>query len=229
MEDKKAIIFDSGSLISLSMNGLLEEIERLKEIFDGVFLITEEVKKEVVDYPIQRKQFELEALRLRELLTRGVLQTPDELGVDNKIISERTKNLIDLAEQMFLNHKRPVKLIHSGEASCLVLSKILTEKRVKNVIAIDERTTRMLIEKPINLKELLEKKLHTKIETNRKSYEYFKDFKIIRSAELMYVAWKKGLVKLKKDDAILDALLYAVKFKGCAISSEEIEEIKRLK
>ncbi len=32
----------------------------------------------------------------------------------------------------------------------------------------------------------------------------------------------------KKDKELLDALLYGVKFKGCAISSVEIEEMKRL-
>ena len=39
-----AIIFDASTLISFSMNGLLGELERLKGIFKGKFLITQEVK-----------------------------------------------------------------------------------------------------------------------------------------------------------------------------------------
>jgi len=43
----------------------------------------------------------------------------------------------------------------------------------------------------------------------------------------MYVAYKKGLIKLK-GELVLDALLYALKFKGCSISGEEIRQIKRI-
>lgn len=34
---KKAIIFDAGALITISMNGLDKEIRGLKSIFDGAF------------------------------------------------------------------------------------------------------------------------------------------------------------------------------------------------
>ena len=51
----KAIIFDSGTLISFSMNGVTEELEKLKGIFEGKFLITPDVKREVIDRPKQRK------------------------------------------------------------------------------------------------------------------------------------------------------------------------------
>ena len=108
------------------------------------------------------------------------------------------------------------------------MSKILLEKGIENIIVVDERTTRMLVEKPENLKELLERKTHTKIVLVKKDFQYFKEFKIIRSAELMYVAWKKNLLGVKKGE-VLDALLYALKFKGCSISDEEISEIKRMK
>jgi hypothetical protein len=85
----------------------------------------------------------------------------------------------------------------------------------------------MIVEKHENLREFLEKKLHVKIRVNHENLKYFKDFKIVRSTELVYVAYKKGLVKMKNPQ-VLDALLYAMKFKGAAISGEEIEEIKRL-
>jgi len=113
---------------------------------------------------------------------------------------------------------------------------------------IDERTTRMLTEAPENLEKMMERKLHMPLDAELSLLKELRDFKFIRSAELLYVAFKKDLVlsarnsvpsKLgtskevpfpsgKKSKDLLDALLYGVKFKGCAISSVEIEEMKRL-
>ena len=88
---------------------------------------------------------------------------------------------------------------------------------------------RMLVEKPENLKKLLQRKLHTIVTIKKENFAPFKGFKIIRSAELVYVAYKKGLVKLKNGKTVLDALLWAVKLNGCSISGEEINEIKRIR
>ena len=85
----------------------------------------------------------------------------------------------------------------------------------------------MLSEKPENLKKLLQKKLHVRIDIKKENLKHFKGFKIVRSTELIYIAYKKELVRIK-DKKILDALLYALKYKGCAISVDEIELIKRL-
>ena len=225
----KAIIFDAGALISLSMNGLIDELRKLKEIFSGSFLITQKVKEEIIDKPLTIKQFELEALRAKKLLDEGILELADSFGFGNSEIEARAMKIMEIANSFFYTSKGQVNIMHMGEASCLALSKMLTEKKINNVIAIDERTTRMLIEKPENLKELLRKKLHANIKLVKKNFEYFRDFRVIRSAELMYIAWKKGLVELKNGVSILDALLYALKFKGCSISFEEIEEIKKIK
>ena len=54
----KYLIFDSGPLINYSMNGSLHIIERLKKEFKGEFLITKEVKKEIIDNPKKIKRFE---------------------------------------------------------------------------------------------------------------------------------------------------------------------------
>ena len=134
-----------------------------------------------------------------------------------------------MSNSLLVSHKKPVRMIQIGEASCLALGKLLNEKGIENVISVDERTTRILVEKPQNLKDLLEKKLHTRIEIKNNSFGYFKDFKIIRSSEILYVAWKKEMIEINDGELLLDALLYAVKFKGCAISFDEIEEIKKFK
>ena len=226
-QNNKAIIFDSGVLISFSMNGITDLIKKLREIFKGKFLITTEIKQEIIDTPIKIKKFELEALKLKALLDEGVLEFPGSVGIKDSEIEKNDKEFLKVANSTFKGKEKDIHLLDHGEASCLALSKILTKKGVKNVLAIDERTTRMLVEKPENLKSIFEKKMNTKITIKKENLKFFKGFKIIRSAELVYVAYKKGLVKIK-DPLVLDALLYAVKFKGAAISGDEIEEIKKI-
>jgi hypothetical protein len=225
-QTNKALIFDSGALISFSMNGITDIIKELKEIFSGKFLITSEVKKEIINTPMKIKRFELEALKLKNLLDERVLEMPSSLMIKDSEITKKTNEILNIANSTFSSGGKNIHIMDIGEASCIALGKILNEKRIKNAIVIDERTTRILAEKPENLKRFLEKKLHVRIRT-KGNLGFFRDFKIIRSAELVYVAYKKGLVKLKNGN-VLDALLYAVKFKGAAISGDEIEEIKRI-
>ena len=56
----------------------------------------------------------------------------------------------------------------------------------------------------------------------------FKNFRFIRSTELVYIAYKNNLYDYKKDKLLLDALLYSLKHAGSSISTKEIEEIKSL-
>ncbi len=224
----KAIIFDAGTLITLAMNGLLPELKDLKKIFNGKFLITDEVKKEVIDRPINTKRFELEALKLQDMLNKKILELPSSLGIKPREISDNTDKYLQIANSTFSANGNNIKIVDLGEISCLALSKVLNDRKIKNVIAADERTIRVLSEKPDNLKSLFQKKLKTRIKANPKNYDYFKEFKFIRSAEIVYVAYKKGVIKLT-GPLVLDALLYAVKYKGCAISGDEIREIERIK
>jgi hypothetical protein len=224
----KAIIFDSSTLINFAINGLLQEFRELKELFDGKFLITEEVVKEIVDKPMKIKKFELEALKLKELITDGVLEMPFALGINKDKISKKTNEIMKIANSTFFGQGNAMHIIDIGEASCLALSKLLNEKGIKNLISVDERTVRLLCEKPENLLAIFQKKLHMDIKVKKENFQSFKDFKFIRSTELIYIAYKKGIVKLRNHQNILDALLYAMKLNGCSISDDEINEIKRL-
>jgi len=223
----KAIIFDSSTLINFALNGLLTEFRELRKLFDGKFLITREIVAEVVDKPLKIKRFELEALKIKELIMDKVLELPSSLNVDENKISKMTTEIMNLANNTFIGKGNAIHLIDIGESSCLVLSKLLDEKGIKNVLSVDERTTRLLGEKPDNLKSLLEKRLHTDIEVKEENLKSFSNFKFIRSTELMYLAYKKGIVKLKNNN-VLDALLYALKLNGCSISDEEISDMERL-
>jgi hypothetical protein len=210
------------------MNGLFEEIRGLKKIFDGKFIMTKEVKRETIDKPLTIKRFELEALKIKQLLDENIIVLPKDIGISDAQVTERTEQFLNMANSTFSIRDEKVHLIDYGEASCLALSQILNEEKIKNVIAVDERTTRMLCERGENLRDLFQKKLHTRINTKKENFRFFKGFGFIRSTELIYVAYKKGIVKLE-NGVVLDALLYALKFKGCAISDYEISEIKKMR
>jgi hypothetical protein len=223
----KAIIFDSSTLINFVMNGLENILVSLKSKFPGKFLITQSVKQETVDRPMNNEKFELGALKILQLLDSKVLEMPESIGVSGNDIKTITQEMLKAANHSFSARGEFMHIIDEGEASCLALSKILTSKKIDNLIAIDERTTRMLGEKPENLQKLFEKKFHMPVKMFSNNLPDVKGIKFIRSSELVYVAWKKALVQLK-DGKVLDALLYATKYKGSAISREEIEEIKRI-
>lgn len=217
------LIFDAGPLINFSMSGLLPLFRRLRIEFNGKFMISEEVRNEIIDRPLGIDRYKLGALNLKSLLNDGIIEVP-ELSKDQKIEFEKRKvEFLNLANTTFYSKNRPINMIHNGEASTLALASILKP----NAAVFDERTTRMLCENPWNLRKLLEKKLHTPIRANEKNYSYFKDFKIIRSAELVYMAYKKKLHELQ-DPQILEAMLHGIKYNGCSISESEIEEIKRM-
>ena len=95
------------------------------------------------------------------------------------------------------------------------------------MLAIDERTARMLCEKPVNIEKIMSKRLHKRVKITENNLSELKKIKLIRSSELIYVAHKKGLTNLKGPNA-LEALLYGTKFKGSSISFEEINVLKKL-
>jgi len=149
---KKAILFDSGPIISFAMNGMTGVFRELKKIFRGKFIITNEVKSEVIDVPLRIKRFELEALMIKRLLDEGVFELPTSLDVKDSEIEKIDQEFLNTANSTFNGDGKDIHILDHGESSCLALSKILNEKGVKNIIAIDERTTRLLVEKPDNLK-----------------------------------------------------------------------------
>ena len=222
----KFLIFDAGPIISLTMNGMLPLIKKLKKEFDGEFILTPAVKHEVVDRPIKIKKYKLEAIQVRDMIEKGIFKMSDKFVPNNKLERE-IKRLLKVTNGVLRTSQtgEKIKIIHKGEAACLAFSKLCG---ADNVIVIDERTTRMLTESPQNLEKMMEKKLHTPLDAELSLLAELKNFKFIRSAELLFVAYKKGLIPIKKSKDLLDALLYGVKFKGCAISSSEVEEMKRL-
>ena len=223
MEQVKHLIFDSGPLINFAMNGSLHILERLKKDFKGDFLITKEVRKEIIDKPFTIKRFKLESLQIKALYDKKIIKLAGITKEQVDELREKRNKFMSIANSTFKTKKKYLHLIDKGECAVLALSEIIKSP----YIVIDERTTRMLCENPENLRKLLEKKLKTKITSNKENYSYFKNFKIIRSTELAYLAYKKKLFDLKYPEA-LEAMLYGLKYRGCSISEQEVIQMARM-
>ena len=225
----KSLIFDAGPIISLATNNLLWILEPLKRKFNGKFYITESVRKELVDRPLETKKFKFEAIQVERLIENGILEI-----ADNNFIRERTPNLLSTANEIFKAYNNYIKIVHFAEMSVIAAAIDLNA----DAIAIDEKTTRFLIENPKMIVEILKKTLHTPIAINESNLKQFnlmvKDIKAIRSIELVTVAYEQGMLDnfiTKIPDArknLLESVLWGVKLNGCAVSKEEIAQILRL-
>ncbi len=223
----KVLILDSGPLINFSLNSFLYLFEALKEQSGVRLVITPSVKREIVDRPIGIPRFELGALRLRDLISRGVIELPDVFGVKESEINERTHEYLEKANHFVRAQGKWISIVSEAEMSCLALSKILSEKGIENLVAVDERTTRMLCESPKSLEEMIGQRIHKRVSLARTSLSEFKSFKFVRSTELIYVAFKKGLLRIK-DPLALEAALYASKYHGSSTTFEELKVLQKL-
>lgn len=227
----KSIIFDTGPIISLAMNNLLWLLEPLKEKFNGEFYITEAVKKELIDRPLQTKKYKFEALQVLKLITNDTLKL-----MQNTVFEKKTQQLLHLANNSFRAKGHYIKVVHYAEMEALAAVLILGA----SALVTDERTTRYLVEKPEQEIERLQKKLHTKININHDNFNEFKQqvkgIKVIRSVELVTIAYELGMLDtyitekgkeiipdIKK--TLLESVLWGVKLQGCAISTLEIDDI----
>ncbi len=223
----KILILDSGPIINLSMNGLLYLFEEIKKSGNIRIILTDSVKKEVIDRPMDIPRFELGAIRVDELISENIFEMSDKIGISNSSIMERTQKILNKLNSTIKVNGKFITIVSEAECSCLALSQILNEKGIENLIAIDERTTRAIFEKPENLIRLMQKRLHKKAIIENNDFRKIGRFKFIRSSEIVFVAHKKNMTHIRGKKA-LEALIYATKYKGCAISDEEINQLKKL-
>jgi len=221
----KILILDTGTIITLSMNSFLYLFESLRKTSDVRFVIPPKVKFEIVDRPIGVPRFELEALRVQDLINKKIIELPTALGISNQEIKQKTDELMKIANRSIQDRGKFINIVSEAEISCLGLSSILTEKGIENIIAIDERTTRLLSEKPENLAGLMSHKLHHPVHLAQKDFTAL--FRFIRSTEMVYAAHKLDLLKVKGPKA-LEAALFATKFKGSSVSFDELKILKKL-
>jgi len=223
---QKYLIFDSGTLINVAQNCLINAFRSLETVFQGEFIITPAVKYETIEHPKNIKRYQWSAIRIEALLEEGLVRmAEDEEIVTNRELAEKTSWVLDTVNNSFFADGKAIHLIEKGEAECMALSLILTARGVQNATLIEERTARMICESPENLRKLMEEKLETKLEVKLEMLEEFQKIKVLRSTELMYYASKKGL--LDGDKTKLEAMLYALKFGGCSISEKEVQFLKK--
>ncbi|MBW2988534.1 hypothetical protein DRJ48_04405 [Candidatus Woesearchaeota archaeon] len=228
------LVFDSGPIISLALNNLLWVLNELKKHYKGKFIIPPEVKREVVEIPLQIRRYKFEAFQVLELLSEGVLS----LFETENLVSE-SEEALELANTIYYTKGHPIKILQRGETQALILAKQLRA----DAIVVDERTTRMLVEQPEGLKHVLSSKLHSRVELNKNNLARFNELaggiRVIRSVELVTVAYELGILDrylqgvdepLLKNPRreMLEASLWGLKLKGATVSQKEIEQILKL-
>jgi hypothetical protein len=181
------------------------------------------VKHELVDRPMRSKKFELKALRIREYINNGIVTMVDQKGV-----SDRAKEITRLANALFKYGKHSVRIVHEGEAQSLAL----LEKIGSGSLLIDERTTRLLIEDLDSLKKYIQHRTGFHLKVNKQVARDLKGrlsgIPVMRSSEVLAYAFENGNLDRLGGAETLHASLYGLKFAGCAITSDEIEQYVRL-
>jgi hypothetical protein len=223
----KSIVFDSGPIITFALNNLLWVLKDLKHEFNGEFYITPTIKQEIIDRPLGSKKFKFEAHQVSALVRDNIFKV-----YDHKELRPLSDKISNIANRCFIAQKHPITIVHDGEIEALACALL----NRSSAVAIDERTTRYLIEEPLSIHKILERKLHTKVQIDKKMVRNLKTLlvglNVLRSSELATICFIKGFFKKYELDVknshheLLDSLLWATKLNGCAISETEIKKIK---
>ncbi len=240
--NSRNIVFDTGPIINFAITGLLPKLTELKKKYNGDFIITSSVERELIDRPLSSKKFRLEALQVLKEIQSGSFKV-----FNDKAVSNLTKELLDLSNSCFKAKGNWIRIVSYAEISVLATAIHLESESV----VIDERTTRLLVEDPLKIKSILQKKLHVNVEVDKDKIrmlrELLKDLKVLRSVDLAVIMFEKGIFdeyiisgrKLNSSGLyhynfthpkllILESLLWALKLNGCSVQNREISEILKL-
>lgn len=224
----RCIVFDTGPLITLSLNNLLWVLKPLKEQYKGEFYITNSVKKESIDKPLQTKKFKFEAIQILKLVEEGIIKV-----IYDKNIKEKANFLFNEINSFFKAHDNYIKIVHYAEIETLAAGLVLKA----DSIVVDEFITRNIVENPKLVHERLEGKLHLPVIQNENAIKNIRqelNLNILRTFELILIAFELGLFKdyyLKLPYAkkqLLEGLLWGIKLNGCSITEQEINEALKL-
>ncbi|MBI5066313.1 hypothetical protein HZA97_08820 [Candidatus Woesearchaeota archaeon] len=222
----KALVFDTGPIISLATNNLLQLLPKLQEKFKGDFFITQGVHYEIIERPLKSRRFKFEALQVERRIEQGVLQV-----YNDKRITEKAKQILSQVNSCFKARGKYIQAVQLAEVETLVLAKEINA----DAVIIDELITRLLIENPEEIVKIMTHRLGEKVEVNKANLKQmqkqFKQIKVLRSAELVTIAFEMGILdkylvnipQARKE--LLEGLLWGVKLNGCAITEKEIDEI----
>lgn len=230
----RAIVFDTGPIISLTINNLLWLLEELRKEYKGEFYITPAVYDELINKPLSTRKYKLEALQVLPYITKGIVKVYNNLPIINI-----AKELDTIANNTFQVEGTYVQIVHRGEIEAVATAVFLKA----DAIAIDERTTRHLIESPERIAQHMENTMNKNVTINwenlKRVKELIGDLKVIRSVELVTIAYEKGFLNKYTENtatkivpnikqAVLEGALWGVKLNGCSVKEEEINDILRM-
>ncbi|MBI2666880.1 hypothetical protein HYX13_04670 [Candidatus Woesearchaeota archaeon] len=253
--ENKIIFFDAGPVITLIMSRLSWILPELKKQFNGKFYLTPAVHHELIERPLTMKRFKFEALQVSKLVHDGVFEVYD------KVPQKKVRELESLANGAFLLDDKAMDIVQSGELESVAAAlqegilqnskgtiRNIAGNSVRNIagnisiienapaVVMDERTLRLAIENPLEVQHLLENRFQKKIISRQEKIKAFsgmlKEVRIIRSIELIAIAYRLGLLEGYIPDGkdgreeLLDAVFWAAKLNGAAITEQEIEELK---
>lgn len=226
------IVIDSSTIISCAVNCMLWVFDELKA--KGVrFVVPAGVKHEVIDSGLSSQKFKLEAIRVMHHFSN---KTFEEYDGDLKA---ETSRLLGWSNSSFYIRNKQLSVLQDTDVQVAVLAK----KIGADAILTDERTLRLFIENPDSIKKFLESKFHEKVTVNENALhsftEYMHRIPVMRSAELIVYSFENGIFDptLKRcatsgipncQREVISGLLFALKFAGCAISFEEVNDYVNL-
>lgn len=222
----KILFFDTGPIITLVMSRMVWILPELKKKYGGKFYITPSVKRELITRPMDIKRFEFEALQALKLIKEGVLE------VYENIPEQEIRRLHTIANTSFKIANQNMEVVQSGEIESVVCAL----KAGAEAMVMDERTLRLFIENNKEMKALLERRFNKPVSVDTEKMKQFSKelsgMKIIRSIELVGVAYKMGLLdsyipeQKNGREVLIEAALWNVKYNGAAVTEHEVEEIK---
>ncbi|HII39052.1 TPA: hypothetical protein HA318_03565 [Candidatus Micrarchaeota archaeon] len=215
------LVLDSSSLISLSETCNIDCLYFFQHHSRALFIVPPSVYQEIIANPLKISCFEFSAVRLRKVVEDGVAieATAFEL-------KKRTREVMAAVNNCVRVNDKPLALLHEGEAQCLAAYWVFDVI----ALAIDEKTTRLLVENPQKLVQILKEERVGELEVDEKALARFKEVtfgvKIIRSVELIAVAAEKGFFRQYKqfENQAFHAALLAMRRAGCSLTDKELKE-----
>jgi predicted nucleic acid-binding protein len=222
----KNVVCDSSTLISLAETCNISCLQFLRERAPVNFVIPPSVYNEIISCPINLPQFEFSAVRLSKILADGTISLYSPPGLKN-----RTQKILRAANNVLRVDGRPLEILHAGEAECLAVC----SEAGAAALAIDEKTTRLLLEDPRKLWEAVSSEYGGRLSFNELAAREFRSLAcsvaVIRSSEIIAVAALKGFFAEygEFEDEAFHSALYALRRAGCSLPLPEVGEYKRVR
>ncbi|VVB56559.1 Uncharacterised protein [uncultured archaeon] len=219
-----ALICDASALISITDSCFIHVLYMLKRGFSGAYVMPPCVYEECVVQPRRIMADARYALRVERAVSDEVLDVVPLADPGD------AAQILQWANSIFTLEGRPLPILQRGEAECLALA---LETGVRDLL-MDERTTRLLLEDPAQLTAHLQAEYGERLRVRQQPLDELmarcKTLRFYRSSEMLLLAYQMGFFDdywNMKEEA-LEAALYRLKYSGCALSEDEIEQSMKL-